>query len=186
MSDKRNYFRVHDEVILDYRVVDADTCENSEPSLLFEDNGLLQLFSKMQEIDKEGQLLLHALSDNNRQLTDYLKLLNKKLDLISQQFVAQTVSQQQSQTRSINLSEGGISFNADKAIYKDTYLALRIIFLPAYTGITCFAKVIRSESLDQTTRLAAKFIHLPEATDKLLARQIMDIQRLARRSANDD
>lgn len=186
MNEKRNYFRVNEQVLLDYRIVDAYTSEHAEPSLQFEDNGVLQLFSQMHELDKEAQQLLHSIGETNRALADYLAVLNKKFDLISQQFVAQNVSDQQHKTSAVNLSEGGISFSAEKALYKDTYLALRLIFLPSYTGISCFAKVVRCESGDSHNRVAAKFVYMSDATEQLLARQIMQIQRQAKRSANDD
>ncbi len=186
MNEKRNFFRVPGKVLLDYRVVDAYTCENADPSLLFEDSGLLQLFSQMQEIDKEAQQLLHTITEQNRHVADYLKLLNRKIDMVSQQFVAQHVMDNEHKATPINISEGGLHFECEKALYKDTFLALRLIFLPSYTGISCFAKVVRSESNDQKALIAAKFVHLTESTSHALGKQIMQIQRQHKRSANDE
>lgn len=181
-SDKRNYFRVKQDILLEYLAVDTLTTKESEPQSCFSDSTSLELFADYRRIDQEAAPLLQTISSQSRELAEYLLLMNRKFDLLAQQLTSTSKDQQNTEPSQVSLSEGGIAFNSHKSFYKGSYLALRATFMPSYTGVSLFAEVIRCEaSKNGTFQIAAKFYKLSTAKREVIGREIMRAQqRLAR------
>lgn len=183
-TENRHAFRVNAEVIFNFQIVDADTVNHASAEGLFPQSPVLALLSEFQRLDAETSALYPALVDGNRAMADYLAALNRKIELLSQHLLAQQLQQSDAGSASVNLSEGGLAFDCERILYKDTLLAVRLIFLPAYSGITTYMRVIRCQEEGQTYRVAAQFIELNPIQEQLLARHIMQTQISARRQAH--
>lgn len=178
-AERRNSFRINQDVIFDFRQVDIHTAEHMEPEQSVDDGVAMQLVAELRRIDREAQQLLKIVTDKQRLLGDYLQKLNNKIDLIARHavFAAGT----NSQTLRLNISEGGVAFNSDRALYKGNFLVLRMIFLPSYTPVIVFAVVSRCESDKDSFRIAAKFHRLRDQERQELARQILKAQVSSRK-----
>ncbi|MGH1470098.1 MAG: PilZ domain-containing protein [Cellvibrionaceae bacterium] len=183
VKDKRSFFRVDKELILDYKSVDAYTAENETAAEQFDDPMPMHLFSKFNQLDRQASQLLQLISKDNKAIADYLKIVNKKIGLLSQEVIAMR-SPTKSATTKVNLSEAGIGFIADKPIYKGSHIALRMVFLPDYSGVSFFGEVIRSEPMKgELHHIAIKFQNIDESDRQLLSKQIMQAQLVAKRRA---
>ncbi len=186
MDERRSFFRVDNEVSFDFKGVDTHTVEDNSPDSLFGELPGISLFSDFRAIDAEATQILHNISEQNRQISDYLATINRKVELLAQQVMNQQHSKASSHTRQINLSEGGIAFNADKAFYKGSFIAMRLVFVPSYISVALYAKVIRCESGKNGHQLAAKFHNITEAQRQLVSKHIMQAQLASRREAKQD
>lgn len=173
-NERREYFRINHDVIFDFRPVDSDTAEHLEPETVLEQGEALALVTQLRRLDRETSQSLKILADKNRVLGDYLQKLNQKVDLIARYCAFASDASEASER--INLSEGGLAFVCDRALYKGNYLAVRLIFLPSYAPVVVFARVTRCDPVDQRYRVAARFQRLPEAYRQELARQILKAQ----------
>jgi len=184
-NERRGFFRIDKELLLEFKTVDAFTIENADPTEQFADSMPLHLYSEFHNLDKQALQLHRSLGPEHRQIAEYLNILNKKINLLSRELVAQNSDPTEQHPRKVNLSEVGLAFTSDKAIYKDSYLALRLVFLPSYTGVVVFAKVIRSEPKQgDLFHIAAKFQGLKEADQHILAKYIMEVQLAAKRTSS--
>lgn len=173
--ERRNTFRINNDVIFDFRVVDSHTAEEQEPEQAIGDGIALHLVAELRRIDREAQQLLKIITDKQRLLGDYLQKLNQKIDLIARHSMFS--SGQNGGTVRVNLSEEGVAFRSDRALYKGNFLVLRMIFLPSYTPVIVFASVSRCEDEgDEGYRIGAKFHRLREQDRQELARQIIKAQ----------
>jgi hypothetical protein len=173
--ERRNTFRINNDVIFDFRVVDNHTAEEQEPEQAIGDGLALHLVAELRRIDREAQQLLKIITDKQRLLGDYLQKLNQKIDLIARHSMFS--SGDNGDTARINLSEEGVAFRSDRALYKGNFLVLRMIFLPSYTPVIVFASVSRCEDEgDEGYRIGAKFHRLREQDRQELARQIIRAQ----------
>src|SRR5690606_18038541 len=122
-----------------YRIVESYAAENEEPGVQFEDGQSLTLLDELRRLDRDGLQTLKILSDKNRLLGDYLRSLNQKIDLIARHvlFSREDTSGTRPTTR-INLSEDGVAFTSERAIYVGNFLVLRLIFLPHYHPVLTF------------------------------------------------
>lgn len=175
--DKRDFFRISQDVIFDYKVVDSYTAESDKPEDEFEDAVSLGLLNELKRLDKDNVQTLRLLTEKNRLLGDYLQSLSSKIDLIARHslFAHDSGDKEKAKTR-INLSEDGLAFIADRALYKGGYLAVRLIFLPAYSPVVAFAKIIRCEPKEEQYQIAARFHRLPDSERQELSRQILKAQ----------
>lgn len=184
-TERRGFFRIDKELLLEIKTVDAFTVENAKATEQFADSMPLHLFSEFHKLDKQALQLHHSFGPEHRQIAEYLNILNKKINLLSRELVAQNSDTVEQHPRKVNLSEVGMAFMSDKAIYKDSYLALRLVFLPSYTGVVVFAKVIRSEPKQgDLFHIAAKFQGLTESDQHILAKYIMEAQLAAKRTSS--
>lgn len=184
--EKRSFFRVRDDISLDYRVVDTHTASSEDPTTLFPESAALNLFAEFRRIDGESDQILHSISEQNRLVADYLVGVNRKINLLAQEILADRQANSPGSSTKVNLSEGGIGFGSDKAIYKSSYIALRLMFLPAYVGVVLFAQVIRCEAKKDGYQIAAKFHRLSDQQRQVLSKQIMQAQLAAKRRARDE
>lgn len=175
--ERRDFFRVSQDVIFDYKIVDAFTAENDSPEIEFEDSVSLSLLNELRRLDRDNIQTLRLLTEKNRLLGDYLQTLSSKIDLIARHtlFAQDGANRDRPKTR-INLSEEGVAFMAERALYKGNFLALRLIFLPNYAPVVVFAKVIRCDPKDNSYQVAAKFYRLADKDRQELSRQIMKAQ----------
>ncbi|WP_341937056.1 PilZ domain-containing protein [Marinimicrobium sp. C2-29] len=183
MSERRHYFRIDDYIDLQYRPVEPQTARDTPAENLFPDAAGLRVYSELKKIDSESAQLLYQIKDRDRQLADYLHLLNRKIDLLSQQLIAEPRQRQlPGKRREVNLSEGGLSFTTDEALEEGQRLALNLTFLPTFVGVAVYAQVARCEPCrTQQWEIAAEFTDVTDAQQQLISQQIMRAQMAEKR-----
>lgn len=183
MSERRRFFRIDDYVRLTYQSVSRDTVEKVQPESLFPDAGLLNLQAELKKLDSESAQLLFQIKDQDRRLGDYLHLLNRKIELVSQQLLADRASSEDNALRrEVNLSEGGVAFSNTTALDEGQFLALHLLFLPSYAGVVLFAQVARCEAKHTGQFNIAANFHRPSNTQRqFLSQQIMRAQMADKR-----
>lgn len=171
-EDQRNYYRIDDDIILEYKTVDKHQVQLGNPAALFPDQANLQLLN---EFKKLGRELKKLDLDSTPTVQAALKLHDRRLDLLAN-YIFMLGRADQSITP-VSLSEGGIAFLMEKAPYKGSQIALSMTFLSSGYSIFAFSEVLRTEPKTQNYLVAVKFIQLA-ATDKAtIARHIIASQR---------
>lgn len=175
--ERRDFFRVSHDVLFDFKIIDSYTAENGDPEGEFADSVSLHLLNELRRLDKDNVQVLKLLTEKNRLLGDYLGSLSNKIDLIARHALfVQSGQDQEKPTERINLSEDGIAFISNRAIYKGNFLVLRLIFLPQYVPVIVFAKVVRCDAKNKLHQVAAKFHRISDQSRQDLSRQILKAQ----------
>ena len=99
-EDRREYYRIDDQIALQIRLQGS---KNEEDSLLFNLLGDLHL------LEYEAQPLLRSVGETDRALSSYLKVINKRIDLLGQ-VLAQNLLKDIGPVRDVSLSESGLAF----------------------------------------------------------------------------
>ena len=182
-KERRDFFRISQDVFFDFKVVDSFAAESDHPENQFEDAVSLSLVNELKRLDKDSVQTLRLLTEKNRLLGDYLQVLSSKIDLIARHtlFTQENLSNNKRKAR-INLSEDGLAFMAERAIYKDSYIVVRLIFLPSYIPVASFAKVVRCDAKEDKYQVAAKFFRLSDTDRQELSKQILKAQATLRKS----
>ncbi len=190
-TEKRSFFRINSDLVIDYHSVDSYTLEHTSAESQFPDDvQSLNLFQELKRLDKEASPYLAAIAELSRPLSDYLSILSKKVDLVAQQHLAEQSNHQHLIPTQANLSEGGLAFSTQKPLYKGSHIALQLRFVSDFSTIACFATVIRCDlagksSKDKSTEtyhIACKFHQLVETKQEIIGKQIMQAQLAARRT----
>lgn len=172
-EDHREYYRIDDQIALQIRLADAT---NEEDSLLFNLLGDLHL------LEYDAQPLLRSVGEADRSVAGYLKIINKRIDLIAQ-VLARDLLKDIGPARAVSISEASVAF-VDPQFYPiGTQLSLRIVLLPQGFGLRVDARVIEHRDTAAGVQTVTIFENLPDATRQILARHILHKQAQQRRLA---
>ena len=179
MSEKRQYFRIQQDVIFNFKCVNTDAVSHISADQHFDHSGALGLASQFQQMDNDSSKLLKDIKQDNIAVADYLDMLNRKMNLLAQQMlVNEAVSAHDSDSGRIDLSQGGIGFISSHSIGIESWLAVKLIFTPSYVSLLSYAQVTRNQAQnDDCYLIGARFHQLNDEQQRILARQVMQTQR---------
>ena len=183
VDDRREYYRIDDTIALDFTPLSGASALASE--VLHDPSPLFNLLSDLHLLDFESQHLLRHISERDRTLATYLKVVNKRIDLLGQA-LAQNLLRDIGAPRQVSMSEGGISFNNQHAVATGTHLAIKMVLMPQGLGLLLRAKVVNCrERADGQYEIGTEYEALTDAQRQLLARHILQKQALERRQLRE-
>lgn len=182
-EDRREYYRIEDMIALEISPLSAHDAASKE--VLQDASPLFNLLSELHLSEFESQHLLRQVSERDRTLASYLKVMNKRIDLLGQ-VVAQTVLGKFGEPQRVKLSEGGIEFEHHLAYPAGSHLALKLLLMPQALGLLLRAKVTHCEPRSfGNFEIGTEFESLTDAQRQLLARYILQKQAQERRLARE-
>ncbi|MCX7080550.1 MAG: PilZ domain-containing protein [Pseudomonas sp.] len=182
-EDRREYYRIEDTIALEIRPLSAHEVAGQE--VLQDESPLFNLLSELHLSEFESQHLLRQISERDRTMAAYLKVLNKRIDLLGQ-VVAQTVLDKFDEPQHVVLSEGGIEFEHHLAHPHGSHLAIKLLLMPQALGLLLRAKVTHCEPEGfGTFKIGTEFESLTDTQRQLLARYILQKQAQDRRLARE-
>lgn len=183
VDDRREYYRIDDTIALEFNQLSGAAAHSSD--VLHDSSLLFNLLSDLHLMDFESQHLLRHISERDRTLANYLKVINKRIDLLGQA-MAQSLLRDIGTPRRVSLSEGGISFNNLQPVAPGSHLAIKMVLMPQALGLLLRAQVVHcSERADGQYEIGTEFEALTDAQRQLLARHILQKQALERRQARE-
>ncbi|MCO6059343.1 PilZ domain-containing protein [Pseudomonas sp. MOB-449] len=182
-DDRREYYRIEDTIALEFHPLkQGDTVDESSAD---SSSQLFGLLSELHLMDFESQHLLRHIHERDRTLAGYLKVINKRIDLLGQA-LAQSLLRDIGPARLVTLSEGGISFSSPQPIEQGSHLAIKMVLMPQALGLLLRAVVIHSQPReDGQFDIGTEFEELTDAQRQLLARHILQKQAQQRRQARE-
>ena len=141
-SERRSYFRIYDDAILDFRLVSE---EELEPDRNFEHQKLvdrLTLRARFESISREFVPILREIEASSPALAKYLSSIDKKLNILGELHMDVVVKGMNMTPQKINLGAGGISFFTSKPLPAGSILELSVVLLPEFVGIFAYARIV--------------------------------------------
>lgn len=179
-TERREYFRVEDRVLLRYRTVPRQAMLHTPAERHFENSEIFELLRELRHIDHEHNNVLRSIAEHNRDLGLYLKNVNRKIDLIANVLASLDQSQQGREPVLASLSESGIAFIAEPRLEVGSIVALEIVLLPQHTALALYGEVVMNRD-QPPARSVVTFAQLRESERQILARHILQVQIAARR-----
>ena len=178
--ERREYFRVDDQIILRYRVVAPEAINNTLAERHFDNADVFALLRELRQIDQENHNVLRSIAETNRELGIYLKSLNRKIDLITGALAVMDEAQQLQSPQPVSISEISLSFYAETELAVGTFVALELILLPQHTGLAIYGEVTaKRDNLER--HVVVSFLRLRDSDRQLLARHVLQVQIAARK-----
>jgi hypothetical protein len=182
--NQRDYYRVECRVVLSHRVVGNHIPGDQSPESFFPDNEHFNLLRELRRIDQENNSLLHALSEQNRNLGGYFAVVNRKIDTVARHLAALTPEMSRGVEQSVSLSEAGISFICTPAPKPGDVLAIRLTLLPAWVGLAAYGVVTKvGPDEGDGARTLVGFERLQDADRQIIARHVMQVQMAERKKS---
>lgn len=182
-DDRREYYRIEDTIALEFQPLKQG--ETADASGADSASQLFGLLSELHLMDFESQHLLRHIHERDRTLASYLKVINKRIDLLGQA-LAQSLLRDIGPARQVTLSEGGISFGSAQPLKPGTHLAIKLVLMPQALGMLLRAVVVHSQPReDGQFEIGTEFEAPTDAQRQLLARHILQKQAQQRREARE-
>ncbi len=193
-DDRREYFRIDDEVALDYRLISDGEVDQLLGKI---QSNLVDRFtaaSSFAATTRQMMAVIHKVQTDTPELARCLQAIDQKLNMIAQLFVSEEIREKNQDTREVNLSAGGVAFCAQHEIPVGSLLELRMVLFPSLVGILTVSRVIHCERSNEGNiqfpwQIAVEYDQLKETDRELLVRHIMarETEQLrSHRTENDE
>ncbi len=181
-DDRRRYFRINDNVILNYRVVDQASMELGVIQLKSNRMGREHSQSALLGMETRLQELIMLIGRGSPHVAEALDLLNKKTSLVERMLNAERDNIDdgtlQRPSSEVSLSAGGLSFDSDTALDDGEYLEVELILLPEYTYIKAYGKVVSCsrEEGQEPLRIGVDIEYMREDDREEMIRHVLNRQ----------
>lgn len=146
-TERRRYFRIDDQALVKYRVIDARALPWERRLIQFNEIRATNLQAALQGLDARLQTLLDQITGEHPALGQALELLNRKLGLIEDVVALESARGGQHagtehQPRALSLSGGGLALDTDEAMGLGTLLVVDLILLPGHHPMRTIGRVV--------------------------------------------
>jgi len=180
MDERRRYYRIADNVILNYREVSAEVMAHGIEQLKTNRMGRAQLQSALLGMDVRLQELITQIGRAREDFAEVLDLMNKKVGLLERMINAWTGDRDtepviDSSPSDVSLSAGGLSFESSVPYETGAHLELEMVLLPSYQYIKAYGDVVSSgehESRPGYHRIAVNFDWIREEDRDEIIQQV--------------
>jgi hypothetical protein len=178
MSDKRQFFRIQQDVIFSFKAVAAASIDKMHAEQHFAISSSYGLFAQFQQLDNDSNSIMQNIRRDNPDVSQFLDILNKKINLLSQQIMAkEVISVDDQDTGRIDLSQGGIAFTSKDPLGIESWIAIKLVFLPTFTAIVNYAQITRNQKIEDGSYLiGARFHQLSDEEERIIAKQVIETQ----------
>lgn len=179
-EDRRRYFRIDDEVNLYYKKVDEQVV-NQLSHVSDDILGTCSLTAAIDMLSQESQLLLRRLEKTEPEITEYLKVMEDKIDLIARAVVMQGTDFSEQSVRNVNLSAAGLAFDCEEELRQGEYLEIKMLLSSSMTVIVTYVKVINCRVNNKDTSeypyfVGVDYLNMQESDRELLIKYVVKRQ----------
>lgn len=177
MQERRRFFRLDDEVTLDFRPLSAEEFEQWQ-------NGQQLQHSELLQLEQELGLLLHQLRASHPQLGQVLELFNRKINLLhnTQDHSGDTPELRSGSNEArmqVNLSACGIAFYTDEPLQAERFMLLNMQLKPSNASLSLAGDIVAVEEVNHARgryQVRVNFDGLKETEQEMLIQHLFQLQ----------
>lgn len=179
LSERREYFRIDDEVLLKIRLIhDADIVSIAE-RINDRMPDRFTVAANFAVSSRQMSRVLHGFASETPEVGRYLKMVDQKLNHLARLFVLEEAERGGFIPLRVNLSAGGLVFPSTTEYPVGSLLEMSMVLHPSTTGILSMSKVVYCERQVETSgtlpwQIAVEYSHIREVDRDLLVSHIMN------------
>jgi len=188
-SDERNFFRIDDEVYLEFRVLTEVPRDKSKMPASRKDARTNDVLADLTAVNAQIHPLIESIKQTNTAVARCLEALNKKIDVLAKA-VSKTGEPFKAvkPNKKVNLSAGGVSFNVGTELLPDTPVEVRLAIVSSNLIVTAYGEVTychrQGRDPEQPFRVGIKFPALSVAERQALFAHVLGRHTEKLRGAN--
>jgi hypothetical protein len=181
-SDRREFFRINDTVVVDYKVVASESVPIVARRIAQStDDDESTEKAQLRAIQNAFSHLVDQINHQDREIARALRMLDEKINLVSQSVQRYNNPISPDDLTEANLSGGGIAFMVESAIDIRGHVELHMQLLPTANTIHALATVISCERLlgaspEKPFHLRMVFTHMDDQDRNLLVKHTLNRQ----------
>lgn len=164
-DERRDFFRIDDEVYLDYIAISEDEYKSAPQTLEQLHESSFSLSADFATLNNNINPVLNNIKQLYPDIGDYLEMLNSKIDNLSQHLQYANSKFDNNKVIRANLSASGIQFTAQQTLKINQAMKLELVLLPEKIGVLIFGRVI--EAKDKDIAIAFEFLR-PEDQELMI------------------
>lgn len=188
-TERRRFFRIDDQMTLFCREIAPEEVPESN-DLHQEITDVFSLTAALDCLTQEASSLLRKIERKYSNIADYLKIFDKKLDLVARAMLIRDERLAEQPTNSVNISASGMAFDWENPIEKGTTVELKMVLIPSLIAVVTYGNVvyckqIKSGSEQPQYHIAVDFLADREQDREVLIRHVVKRQMQQIRQQND-
>lgn len=184
-NERRQSFRIEDEVYLDYRPLREDEApgENDNHDITGVCRGLMQL----RELNLQAGHAMVGIRKHHNDVAHYLSIIDKKIEILAQMTGAIGMGGDIRPSTRVNIGSGGMAFAASESLVKGSRVALKLVLFPSHLCLQLTARVAYSQADNGNGEFwtGLEFDPLPEHENDALIRHLLEKQSAQLRKERD-
>lgn len=190
-KERREYFRITDEVMLDYHSVNEAELESLQAVIESPIPDRFTTASSFAASSRQIAHAFHSVQNESPEVARCLQALDQKLNTLAQLFVAEEIGFNERSAQDVSLSAGGLAFRSQHPINQGDLLETRLVLLPSLMGILMVSRVVHCErvndgNLQYPWQIAVSYEIMRESDRELLVRHVMAKETELLRSQRQD
>lgn len=174
MEERRRFFRLDDEIVMDFRAISHDEFSHWKESQN-------QQKSELRELEDEIGTLVHQLRTSHPALGQLMELFNRKINLLHGHTGTHpelSLTSTEARVR-VNLSACGMAFHTDSDLSNQTHLLFNLQLKPSNANLALAGNIVGIEKCDSSESpylVRVNFEDLKESEQELLIQHLFHLQ----------
>lgn len=188
-SERRRFFRIDDEIGLEYDLITEEDYQNAPEELLQAKQTAFTLSAEFATLNNELSPVLNNIRTSYPEFAQYLEFLNNKIDAISSRLLEEEIDNLDDNICTANISASGIAFKCEQSPPDNQPLKLRIILLPEKIGVEIYGRVqekLRSPEQKKNGIICIDFEHIRYEDQELMIKHNLNRQMQLLRERNEE
>lgn len=177
-DNDRDYFRVDDEIHLQYRPLSAEEYARRQENPPDDADDACELMLHLHSLSMQGGNILGAIRKKSHEVAQYLAILDKKIEMVARAVAARHLGQAAHPNARVSLSASGLTVTTAHHLPLDSHLEMRLTLFPSRLCLRTCGRVARCEPQGEQWDTSVEFVFLSENAREALIRHT-----IARQSA---
>lgn len=181
-DERRDFFRVNDEVYLKFETVSDEEYSAAPEKLKNIEDSAFSLSANFATLNNTINPLLNSIKQQYAEVGEFLDFLNSKIDNLSEHVLYDNLDNTKQAPVEVNISASGIQFNTSHALSVQQALKLELILLPEKIGILIYGRVVDTKEKS----VCVEFEYIRPEDKELMIKHNLNKQMLEIREKKDN
>ena len=176
-DERREYFRVEDDIYLQWQAVSEDEYARADEILKNLTGNDFSLSADFATLNHKFHPILSNIKQAHPDIAHYLELLNTKLDSLGHHLLQQQDVYNKQKLTHVNISASGLMYATKNPLKIDTLLKLEYVLCPEKVGIITYGRVVNTTLLENGEHcIHISFEHMRAEDSELMIKHNLNIQ----------
>lgn len=184
-EERRDYFRIADEVYLQHRLLSEAEYQEIAARPEQEWEATCSLVTQVRAISSQASGILSSIRKHDPEIAQYLGLIDRKIDLLAQMVAGSGDAPDAPNTR-VDLSAGGMGFTREEPAALGSKIEVELLLFPSRVCVHGYGEVVHCTPETDGYSIGLDFTLMSEMEREALIRHVLARQSEALRRRRDE
>jgi PilZ domain len=186
-DERRDFFRIEDEVYLELETISAEEYSSAEEVLANLHNDSFSLSADFATLNNNLHPVLNNIKQIHPDIAQYLELLNNKIDSLGEFLLHKSSAYDENKRIKANVSASGIMFESESIFKQGDLIRLELVLFPEKIGVLIFGKTVKiTKSTNEKQNISIEFEHIRTEDRELMIKHNLNKQMTDLREKNQN